>query len=373
MTVVTPSLCSRKCALKIDHLQVKESATYAVLLTGSGDNQGARLPSEMFSGGAHPAQSDGGDICVTTADDGTGRRSLQVVGTIGSNTAELWTDVPLNPTSDVTIYVRYGSNSGTLTQPAASDTYGSQAVWDANYLGVWHLEESSSPHYDSTSNAHNTSSDTNVTQAAGKIGYGQSYNGSSSLTNVGTDSHFNFTTGLFTVSYWADISSVKSQSPISRGLWDTDGWYHTLESGGGIYLVTCVNGASSYIGTADSTYSTGKHHIVLTRTGTTTGTIHYDGSQKTTTGSLANAATSTRSLRFGRYSADGLYFHGTLDEIRISNTNRTSDYSKTDYNIQSSTDFIEVGTPGDAVAGNRRLAILSGGGYGDGVKTGGLL
>jgi hypothetical protein len=61
------------------------------------------------------------------------------------------------------------------------------------------------------------------------------------------------------------------------------------------------------------------------------------------------------------------------DEVRVSSVARSADYIATDYAIQSSTDFIEVGTPGDTATGNRRLAILSGGGYGDGIRTGGLL
>ena len=90
MTVVTPSLCSRKCSIKIPAASITASGTFAVPLGGNGNTgQGHvnRLPDEVFT----LCQSDGQDFCVTSDSAGTTQLAVELVAgsySAGSKTAD---------------------------------------------------------------------------------------------------------------------------------------------------------------------------------------------------------------------------------------------------------------------------------------------
>ena len=156
MTVVASDLCQRKCSLTIAGSAVAESATYAVLLSGSGDATkfGTRLPDELFT----LAQADGGDICFTSDATGLNLLPVEIVSLLTAASRRIWVAVPLTAGTSKTIYVWYQSTGGTLAQPAASATYGSQAVWNGangvgNMVAVYHFGTPSAwSGADSTSN-----------------------------------------------------------------------------------------------------------------------------------------------------------------------------------------------------------------------------
>ena len=106
-----------------------------MFFSGSGDSTtfGTRLPDDLFA----KCQSDGGDIVFTSDSAGTQRLPMELVSIDTTNKkAVIWVAIPLTAGTDATVYVRYQSNAGTLTQPAATDTYGSKAVWNgANGVG----------------------------------------------------------------------------------------------------------------------------------------------------------------------------------------------------------------------------------------------
>ncbi|MDD2666872.1 MAG: DUF2341 domain-containing protein [Methanocellales archaeon] len=146
-----PSWNYRKL-ITIDHTKVDNvaapSTTYAnfpVLINISSD-----------SGLASKAQSDGDDILFTSS-DGTTKLNHEIE-LYNSSTGELvaWVNVTLTKDSsdatNDTLYMYYG-NSGASSQQNAA------AVWNPNYKGVWHLDETgngtSGEYKDSTSSANN--------------------------------------------------------------------------------------------------------------------------------------------------------------------------------------------------------------------------
>jgi len=147
----------RKCELVIQSSQVPDTLTnFPVLLTE------LTLPSEMLDAdGSYPALNGGGDIRFSSDAIGSTRLSCEIVTFTTDNnpangTAEIWVDVPtVLSSSNTSIWVWYDSSGA--SQPAASAAYGSESVWDANYKGVWHLNESGNgtadEFADATSNA----------------------------------------------------------------------------------------------------------------------------------------------------------------------------------------------------------------------------
>lgn len=88
---------------------------------------------------------------------------------------EAWvtnTSTPLSYSSNTTFYMCYGNSAISSFQSTST------AVWDSNYMGVWHLNETSNPYKDSTSYGYNSTSGTYPTLTTAQIGGGQSFNGS---------------------------------------------------------------------------------------------------------------------------------------------------------------------------------------------------
>lgn len=173
MTVVASNYCLRKCPLTLSGSLVSETATYAVLFDGSGDTSsfGTRLPDELFM----LCQSNGGDICFTLDSAGEIPLPVELVAiNTSAKTAEIWVAVPLTAATNLTIYVWYQSNSGTLAQPAATAANGSQAVWSAvgNMVAVYHFGTPSAwSGLDSTNNDNSITAGGNQgTAGTGKIG-----------------------------------------------------------------------------------------------------------------------------------------------------------------------------------------------------------
>jgi hypothetical protein len=361
MTVVTPSLCVRVCSLTIDHTQVKENATYAVLFGGSGDSAsfGIRLPNELFT----LCQSNGGDICFATNSDGTGRLNVELVSIDTANKkAEIWVSILLSTSADKTIYVFYQSTSGTLSQPAASASYGSQAVWTAvgNLLSVHHLEESSNPYVDSTSNGHNSTAGTYPTRTIGKIGHGQTFN--STVPNYITLGNYANNLSEMTVSLWAAyayntnfinclISKQLNNSSAGWEIGQTTNWATEGQ------LICEIRQDTTYVTQFHSvnTWSDGNYHLiqwVFTGTALANQTLYVDGIAQSLTISIPPDSDGGSGLNFSNSEpvilgsqGEAYFTDGGLDEIRIANIARSGNYLSTEYVIQHSTNLVTVGTP----------------------------
>ena len=158
-----PDGWGRRCALVIQASYVDSDLTnFPVLATV--DN----LPSEMFDAdGSYPALDGGGDLRFSTDSAGSTRISCQIVSFVTDNNpangiSEVWVKAPsVSSSSNTTIYVWY--NKSGESQPAADASYGSESVWDSNYKGVWHCDESAATTTDNYKDS--TSNDAHATQA----------------------------------------------------------------------------------------------------------------------------------------------------------------------------------------------------------------
>jgi hypothetical protein len=133
---------NRKCKLTIQSSKVDAGLIdFPVYLNED------TLPSEMFDAdGSNPAQDGGGDIRFTTDTDGLIPIPCEIVDFSTDNdpangTAEIHVRVPvISADTDTDIYVWYNTDD-TLSQPPETAEFGAQAVWEGNYIGVWHNSE----------------------------------------------------------------------------------------------------------------------------------------------------------------------------------------------------------------------------------------
>ena len=168
----------------------------------------ANLPEEpLHSDGPWPAIDGGGDIRFSSDAVGATQLACEVItfstnATPASAKAEVWVNVPnLSATGTTDIYI-WWSKAGE-TQPAATDTYGRNNVWDTNYKGVWHLGQDPSgtaPQFtDSTSNGNNGTSNGSMTSGqsiAAQAGNGVDLDGTDDYLTFGTGSALAITSDI---------------------------------------------------------------------------------------------------------------------------------------------------------------------------------
>ena len=302
------------------------------------------------------ALPNGFDILFTSSDGVTKIPYQRELYTSATGALVAWVNVP-SVTTGTVIYMYYG-NSGSGDQQAST------TVWDANYLGVWHLSQNpggTAPQMTdatSLSNNGNTSGMTSGNLVTGKVGNGWSFNGSSNyvdMPSANSQASFNFNfNSSFTIAFWSNSTTSSTvQRPVSKlqNSGNFPGYEVDFNSPTGTpnnIRVILENSLSTNldIRASSSTVSNGSwHYYTITYNGSSSASgvlIYVDGSSLTTTNSSlgtlgTNSIQNTTDLNIGnRANSSPSAFNGTLDETRISNNVRSANWIKTEYNNQSS-------------------------------------
>jgi len=274
------------------------------------------------------AQSDGDDIAFT--DDSSHKLNHQIeryVSITGALVA--WVNVTnLSSSSDTQIYMYYGNSE-------CSSQQNPHGVWDSNYLGVWHLNETSGTILDSSGNG-KSGTLTGATYAVdGKIGKSISFDGSGDYIDITIA-----IPSTVTISAW----SQSTTSGLSDMLWcignTGTGGPDLFFYSGNIYLNTwdgvgnllCVqpnvNQWHLYTTIIDSVANNARLYI----DGRLAGTAGYRNPTKAT---------------FAISSSNGYDWQGTIDEFCISKIARPATWINTGYNnVNNATNggFFTVGS-----------------------------
>lgn len=343
------------------------------------------MPAAFFTNVA----SDGADIRMTTA-DGKSEVAVEIVSiNTASSTGELHFNAPtLSDSVDTSFYLYYGQAGATA--PAATSTYGSQAVWSNGYVAVWHLEEGASGtgnsniYLDSTANEFHCDDFVSSTSKPSKLGLAQDFDGTDDYIRcLGTDtaSEFSFS-GDFSASTWfrphtgttnsrifdnrgrggggpggpeGFYLKIRSQSGTEWGFHDTDiedtdgdlmaiqqndgqdylyeQWHHTH--------MTWDNSAQEWVQYVNA----GVDAIVTTLTNSEDGSIDVVDSDIDFSIGAGIAAGGAMSL------PPAQAIDGEIDEVRVLSRKLSSGWVETEYNNQNNpTTFYSVGsqeTPGE--------------------------
>lgn len=254
-----------------------------------------------------------------------------------------WVQVPLvSHTTNTVIYMFYGSQSIT------SDQSNKTAVWDANYVGVWHLPDGTNlTANDSTSNGNNGVV-SGATAGSGQIGGGANFDGYSAITVSPKTS----LSGSFTIEEWAKPNSVAN----GLGLFGSrvyiqyldfafdakleTGGVHGDIGNGGVWLTSSADASFAYSANA-------WHHFVYAVTAN--GYQVYGDGQRVGSGTFSGTPLlfdSNHSLQIGATGVPGEGFSGAVDEVRVSKVARSADWIATEYNNQSSPGTFAILCPG---------------------------
>jgi RHS repeat-associated protein len=318
-----------------------------------------------ISNGGQVTSSSGYDIVFSTDPNGLTKldHELEEYNPVTGQVIA-WIRIPtLSHSADTVLYVFYGNPNITTSQQNPT------GVWDRNYTAVYHLANvGTSTAADSTANG-NYGTPTSVLAAPGKIDGAASFDGVSSYIQIPSADFPSYPEGTyvaavegtdFTATFAASFGVwFKTASPgviLSR----TDGLY------GGCYWFGCSYAStepgdpglpgtavlyideSGYLrgpgGVTATAYNDNNWHYAFYTVANGTETLYVDGQSLGSTAQEQVGEWSTYSYFLGTGDTldqtagnwSWLYFNGSLDEISISNTARSGDWAKTEYNNQSS-------------------------------------
>jgi hypothetical protein len=297
---------------------------------------------------AAAARSDGFDLMFVAADGTT--KLAHERERYDSTTGELvaWVALPdLSPNSDTTLFLYFGNAD-------ATDQQNPTAVWDSNFVGVWHLGETVGPTIADSTSAGRTGTKTSAgpSPAAGIIGRGQLFGGGADGIAIGNASALNIASITFET--WIDVSACGND--VYRRIVDfpvafSNAWVVSYPCSG----APVVNAKSIVIDSttgqklqtaANSLTPDQPHHLVFQSNPLE---IWVDGTKRLTSDApFGLEQTAANAVIGNREGSPDRAVAGTMDEVRISRVRRSQDWIVTSHNSQRpGATFVSVGAVED--------------------------
>ncbi len=301
------------------------------------------------------AQSSGNDIAFT---DSIGRRLNHQIEYFNRNFnithAHLvaWVEANLTSASDTTISMIYGN-------PACGSQANPTGVWDSNFIGVWHMNETNA--LDSTSKGNNgTSSGGVVYTASGKIGGALGFDGSTGYVQVPDTSSLDAT--KITVEAWVYLNTAPTDLATIATRYYTH--YVTIDNSMHIENIMYTPGESGWKTSASQVPLNTWTYVAYTYNGSMLSQFINAADDKdfSISGDLQPGGSTSGNwkLYFGAQNQAGTVIrklNGMLDEIRISNVGRSTAWINTTYNCMNyQAGFRQVGNQ-ETRAPNYRLDL----------------
>jgi parallel beta-helix repeat protein len=267
------------------------------------------------------AQADGDDILFTLADGITQVPHEIEAFTQASGDLVAWVKLDIVAGVDQTIYMYYGNAS-------AGNQEDLSGLWDADYRGVWHLnedvtdEQTTGTHFDSSSN-NNDGSQRNNVEGTGQIADGQVLDGTSDYIEVTDDASLDVTAEL-TMEAWIRLPNVASDQKIVGKTGPAPSPYYGYLLGvetGQLYPEIWDSSGVNYTFNAGSITADEWTHVAVTWRTNDRMIGYINGAEVANIpASTNNIGTNNSSLIFGAapWIPSTLELTGTIDEIRIS-------------------------------------------------------
>jgi hypothetical protein len=286
------------------------------------------------------ARTDGGDFVFIDANNTKLNHEIEAYENTDGHLVA-WINVPfMSSTSFTRLYMYYGN-------PNAEDQQNRTIVWDAHYKMVLHLNENTGLHYDSTINGNNGTSFGNVVQGRpSKIDGGDGFNGISDYVEVPHSDAVSGFAGAFTATFWLRLNDTSRRQTVLSKWFPQNGqkgWYIEFYPNHPTYgkvlgFGTSTDGNNSRCWYASFSPELGKwYSIAVIWTSNAIPEFYIDGTRALT--KISNTIASIYNnigvpLAIGKGVYSSWYLNGSLDEVRLSDTNRSASWVLTDYNNQ---------------------------------------
>ena len=284
------------------------------------------------------ANSDALDIFFTEETTCDKLKWEKVSYTSGTGALQAWVKVPtVTAAANTILYMYYGNSS-------AADQTDAQNVWDANYKGVYHLEEASGTRSDSTSNSNDLIDNNTVTSDTGQIGTAASFaSANTEFLEVDTAA---VTTMPFSMLAWFNVDANDQYETLIMvaDLSTTNNYVRLSLRGGdgppGPLTATArdsddVKWAESAIDYSASTW----HYGAAVFTNSALRAVYLDGANKGTETSSGITSTGLDRTSVGRSgdNSPGDYMDGLIDEVWILDVTVSDAFVKFAYHSQKIT------------------------------------
>ncbi len=269
------------------------------------------------------AQTGSEDILFTEA-NGTSKLAHEVEKyNAATNELYIWVKIPtVSATVNTEIYMYY-RDDGT------GDEQDVNGVWSNGFQGVWHLEEASGDHLDSTVNGNTGTPQGTIHGATGQIDGAVQFV-SSDYIDLQRPPSLDIT-GNITVSVWANVTGgANSQRPIV-GKGDRQ---YMLRSGDNNRFEFFTHDGNWHEASANGTHTNGEWYYVVGRLIGTEVSVWVDGVQQDDKPS-GGISSNSSDVEIGRNSdSTGRDFHGVIDEVRIATIARQPEWIMTEFRNQ---------------------------------------
>jgi len=341
----------------VDHTKVSADQTdFPVPLVWSGNTATSNMPSDpLIYGTQRAAKLTGADIRFTSDSFGVTELPFELVQfsqTTSETTARCEIHVKLSAVSsstDTVFYMWWGNPYASAY--ATTDTYGRNAVWSSSYISVWHMNEASgSAMTDSSGNLDATyQSALPSRQAQGPMGSSQLFsNVANCWAFLNSASKWGFNGGTENMTLMAiskRVTSGEYQSLFSKcdGNSSSDWgnlrweWYESVGGDGTegqVWRGTLGGDFISSSTTVGVTSSTAYDHLVYTYNHVN-GINYINNSAETIITDTGNLPDDTYdSCVIGNWNGNpgSDQLRSYVDELRVSNTARSSTWITTEYN-----------------------------------------
>lgn len=307
----------------------------------------SQMPSSFHSS----VQADGDDIRASKEDHSTGLEVELVWINTGATSGEFYVKVPsVSSSSDTVIYLYYSSPSATA-YPTPEN------VW-TNYMGVWHMHAAGDAAQPSATGESAIDADPvnleSGDSVAGIAGNSIDYDGSNeyhSIPQTDASAHLSpDTTHSLSLWFYPDDATdgtmaANQLDSTSKGIgaWIYGGNVKGSMGGTGNYWTNLSISASTYMTTGAWNY------FHLTFVSGSTGWLRLANAangmlQDVYAGSTTGHNFASQPFYFARRPS-GDYYHGRIDEIRVTDSNTSSAYHNAEYdNYMNFSTFTTVGT-----------------------------
>jgi hypothetical protein len=280
-------------------------------------------------------QDNGEDIRFVDSDDAT-ELSYEIEEWDENGDSWVWVKVPQIDGSSNTdyIYMYYGN-------PDAPDGQNAEDVWDGSFKLVTHMNDDpdNANIQDSTVN-NNDGTKKGADEPAeieGKIGRGQDFDGTDDKITVSDSPSLSFTGNQLTIEAWVKVDTLPGTDPNADEtaiLRKDEQWQIAFQKADTIRNLVNTNGTTGWTAANDEIYpfSTGTWYYW---------TFVYNGSNichlidaqqvgdlHTVTGNIID---NSKAAEIGRCIYTNKFLNGIIDEVRISDTDRSDDWIEAQY------------------------------------------
>lgn len=336
----------KRVKLTIDHNDINENLTDFPTLIYLGNSSGCNNDDITFIFDELQSDTNRRKIAVTTKDNTQCYVEIEKWNDANEQ-AWLWVRVPnISSVVNTNLYLYYSRSQADNTNYVGNTgSTAAQQVWDVNYVGVWHLNETvggSGAIKDSTSNNnHGTDYGSPTLGANGLAGNAIDFDGTDDYISIPNSASLQLVNNL-TIEAWTRLDAFGSGSDVDIILRKGEANPNDYQLAVHNQMLSLMIEENDDQGLHSNSSLTANNWYGVTGTWNgATRKVYLNGSEQGSASKTGNIVPDTRAIYIGGRNTTDLS-NGVIDEVRASNISRTASWTKASYE-SARDDLIDFG------------------------------